>query len=69
MCGKECRLMYLTDCTSQLLTPITKKNSIDIINSGHNQKMVTMINFIINLIEGLDTQIKFSDFNKSLVKS
>ena len=61
--------MYLTDCTSQLLTPITKKNSIDIINSGHNQKMVTMINFIINLIEGLDTQIKFSDFNKSLVKS
>ena len=61
--------MYLTDCTSQLLIPITNKNSIDIINSGHNQKMVTMINFIINLIEGLDTQIKFSDFNKSLVKS
>ncbi len=61
--------MYLTDCTSQLLIPITNKNSIEIINSGHNQKMVTMINFIINLIEGLDTQIKFSDFNKSLVKS
>ena len=61
--------MYLTDCTSQLLIPITNKNSIEIINSGHNQKMVTMINFTINLIEGLDTQIKFSDFNKSLVKS
>ena len=61
--------MYLTDCTSQLLIPITNKNSIEIINSGHNQKMVTMINFIINLIEGLDTKIKFSDFNKSLVKS